>query len=285
MGTWGVSITGNDTAQDLKSEYQAAFFYFDVEIALQKIDEYVRKEGFDESDQEEWCNYYYSLADFMWKKGILTDSVCNKAIEMIDSEFGLELWAESGAKVLLKRKKALADFKAKLMSSQCEKKKIRINLYLSSVFESGDIIAFQLKTSDKAYLPEESNFDENFFREADGKFVVVRKIEDIISYRSAIVPEVADHWAVFQLYGKIFDSCPSISALSDLQWAKTGDANGVFVCESSMFYFKKRNYQIIGSNQNDIHATIEQYCGNENIFFGVNMNHYNADTELLNAIV
>jgi hypothetical protein len=25
---------------------------------------------FDETDEEEWCNYYYSLADYMWKHGI-----------------------------------------------------------------------------------------------------------------------------------------------------------------------------------------------------------------------
>lgn len=93
-GAWGASITGNDTAQDLISEYRAAFFYFDVETALKKIDEHVRNEGFDEADEEEWCNYYYSLADFMWKKGILTDSVKAKALEMIDSGFGLEAWAE-----------------------------------------------------------------------------------------------------------------------------------------------------------------------------------------------
>ena len=33
MGAWNASINGNDTAQDLKSEYQAAFFYNDVETA------------------------------------------------------------------------------------------------------------------------------------------------------------------------------------------------------------------------------------------------------------
>jgi hypothetical protein len=69
MGTWNVSINGNDTAQDLKSEYQAVFFYNDVDIALKKIDAYVRT-MFDETDEEEWCNYYYSLADYMWKHGI-----------------------------------------------------------------------------------------------------------------------------------------------------------------------------------------------------------------------
>ena len=87
MGAWSVSITGNDTAEDLKSEYQAAFFYYDIETALSKIDKYVRAVGFDESDEEEWCNYYYSLADFMWRKGILTDSIRDKAVQMIDSEF------------------------------------------------------------------------------------------------------------------------------------------------------------------------------------------------------
>ena len=75
MGTWSESICGNDTAQDLRAEYTAAFWKYDVEEALARIDEYVRSEMFDESDEEEWCNYYYSLADFMWKKGILTEAV------------------------------------------------------------------------------------------------------------------------------------------------------------------------------------------------------------------
>ena len=48
MGSWGAGISGNDTAMDLRSEYQAAFYYFDVETALEKIDAYVRREGFDE---------------------------------------------------------------------------------------------------------------------------------------------------------------------------------------------------------------------------------------------
>ena len=96
MGTWSPSICGNDTAQDLRMEYSAAFWKYGVEEALARIDEYVRSEMCDESDEEEWCNYYYSLADFMWKKGILTEAVKNKAIEMIDSGFGLEIWEYEG---------------------------------------------------------------------------------------------------------------------------------------------------------------------------------------------
>ena len=285
MGAWSVSITGNDTAEDLKSEYQAAFFYYDIETALSKIDEYVHTVGFDESDEEEWCNYYYSLADFMWRKGILTDSIRDKAVQMIDSEFGLEIWAESGEKVLSKRKKVLAELKSKLLSPQGAKKKIRVDLHLTSVFEVGDIVAFQIKTNDKTYLTDDSKFDEEFFKQADGKYVVVRKIEDHISYRSAIVPEVADHWIVFQLYSKMFEELPDVSALNNINWANTGDAMGTFVCESSLFYFKKRNYQVIGNNTNEVDIAVEKYRGNNFIFFSINMAHYNADTLLINAIV
>ena len=34
MGAWGVGITSNDAAQDLKKEFQAAFSYYDIETVL-----------------------------------------------------------------------------------------------------------------------------------------------------------------------------------------------------------------------------------------------------------
>ncbi len=72
VGAWSTSITGNDTAQDLRAEYACAFYYYkDVSEAVQKIEEYVASYGINESDPEEYCDYVYSLADFMWKKGIL----------------------------------------------------------------------------------------------------------------------------------------------------------------------------------------------------------------------
>ena len=115
MGSWGAGISGNDTAMDLRSEYQAAFYFYDVETALEKIDAYVRKEGFDESDAGEWCDYYYSLADFMWKKGILTEAVRDRAIGMIDAGFGLDIWEESGKAALRERNKVLEKFRENVL--------------------------------------------------------------------------------------------------------------------------------------------------------------------------
>ena len=96
MGSWSAGVWGNDTAEDLKFEYQCAFYRYDPEEAVRRLDEYVRTSIGDESDTIEWCNYIYSLADFMWKKGILTEAVKTAAVSMIDSGFGLDEWEKSG---------------------------------------------------------------------------------------------------------------------------------------------------------------------------------------------
>ena len=294
MGSWGAGISGNDTAMDLRSEYQAAFCHFDVETALEKIDAYVRHEGFDESDEGEWCDYYYSLADFMWKKGILTEEVKHRAIGMIDAGFGLEIWEESGKAALRERKKVLEKFREKLCSEQPAPKKIKINLYMKPVFQTGDVVAFQLQTKDQVYLPPDdprawlsSRFDEPFYRSCHGKWVVVRKAFDHVSYRSSIDPEVQDIWPYFQLYGAMFDECPTMEMLKDVPWAKTehNPGTGVFWTEGTLSYLKKRNYRIIGSSLADL-VTEEQVDWNsESIFFRSYGKECYADIALLNAIV
>ncbi len=291
MGAWSTSITGNDAAQDLRSEYQAAFSYYDKETALRKIDEYVRRAYCTPEDEGEWCDYFYSLADFMWKKGILTDAVRDEAIRMIDSGFGLDIWAEAGAKTLASRNKVLAAFREKLLSPQCAPKKIRVNLYLNPIYGPGQQVAIQLQTAKKTFLPNESLFDEDTFRAADGKWIVLRYLRDHISYRSCIVPEVADHWAQFQLYARLFDHCPTQAELSGVPFASLRDSefssrassSDYFTCESSMFYFKKRQAAVIGTDMNGL--DLPEVMNEAYVNFSINMSHYNPDTTLLNAIL
>ena len=295
MGAWDVGITSNDTAQDLKADFQAAFSYYDVETALAKINAYVRAEGFDESDESDWCDYYYSLANFMWKKGILTDEVRDTAVNMIDTGFGLEIWAEEGEKTLHKRKMALAKFREMLLSPQPAKKKIKVDLFLDSVFDIGDYVAFQLQTKDLCYLAAESSFDQDYFRSMDGKYVVIRKVQDHISYQSKIVPEVADHWIVYQLYCGFFDEIPDMSQLKDNHWAyKEGriayddppnKKSCYFYCESSLFYFKKRGYKVIGNSKKGIEESINANRMAHHLTIGRPSNRYNGDTYLIDCIL
>lgn len=281
MGAWNASINGNDTAQDLKSEYQAAFFYNDVETALAKIDTYVRS-MFDESDEEEWSCYFYSLAEFMWKHGILTEDVRARAIDMIDSGFGLEIWELEGTSTLNKRKKVLAEFRGKLLSPQPPKKEIRFNLHMKPIFQTGDLVALQLKTLDKHY-PAHSKLGEDIFKGYDGKYIVLRKVGDEISQYSSIEPQLKDYWAKFQLYNAIFDDCPSAEQLRNVPFVPTRD-NSTFTSESSLFHLKKRNCRVIGNNQDDL-PEFNKTHGLSFIFWGISTLWGSAELDILTAIL
>ncbi len=286
MGSWNTSITGNDTAQDLRSEYTVAFFHYDVAEALQKIDAFVRTEGFDESDEEEWCSYYYSLADFMWKKGILIDEVRDKAIGMIDSGFGLGLWAEAGEKVLASRKKKLEEFRTKLLSPQPSKKKIKPNVHLETIFEPGDIVAVKLQTAGKPYTEnDERPMTDDEFHAFDGKYILMQLIECRASWSSAIVPEVKDYWAYFRLFDGIYDEIPEnldFVSLSDANMLSGQKITGIFWCESSMYYFKRRSYRVIDNRRSLIEGIDSRK--NCSIFWGINKPWYNCDSALVAAM-
>ncbi|MBQ3526939.1 MAG: GNAT family N-acetyltransferase [Clostridia bacterium] len=286
MGTWNTSVTGNDTAKDLYIEYTAVFYKFDVEEALKRIDYYIRTEMFDESDEEEWCNYIYSLADFMWKKGILTDSIRNKAIEMIDSGFGLELWTEAGQKTLDSRKKKLAEFKEKLLSPQPSRKKIKPNVHTERIFDDGDIIAVQLQTSGKPYTEQESKpISEEVFHAFDGKYVLMQLVECYASWTSSIVPEVKDYWACFRLFDGVYDTIPNnVDALTlkDALIHQGHRVSSIFTCESNMFYFKRRNYKVI-CNRKDLLSVLDTNSNNS-IFWGINKPWSNPDSQIVAAM-
>ncbi len=286
MGTWSVSVTGNDTAKDLYIEYSAAFYKFDVEEALTRIDRYIRTEMCDESDEEEWCNYIYSLADFMWKKGILTDAVRAQAIGMIDSGFGLELWAEAGPKTLAARKKKLAEFREKLLSPLPPKKKIKPNVHTERILEDGDLVAVQLQTAGKPYTEADRRpLSEEAFHALDGKYVLMQLVHCFASWTSRIVPEVKDYWACFRLFDGMYDGVPENLDVSQLKEATIHHGNKIssaFTCESKIFYFNRRNYKVI-CNRKDLIADFKNK-GNNFIFWGINKPWLNPDSQLVAAM-
>ena len=286
MGEWSTSITGNDTAADLRSEYNAAFFYNDVPTALEKIESYVREHICNEDDKEEWCNYVYSLADYMWKKGILTDEIKERALNMIDSGFGLEIWSESGERALKGRKYALEKFRAQIISPQPAKKKIKVDAHLENVFNDGDIIAFQLQTAGKKYAASyDKPLTEEEFHALDGKYVVVQKISGYASWQSAIEPAVKDWWLIMRLFDGVYND-PSdfdLSTASDAAFSAYNEILPLFSCESSLFHFKRRKYVLLGNDTSDI----EKYSGYKvcNVMsMGANYDHYNTDSCLVGAI-
>ncbi len=295
MGAWSTSITGNDTAQDLRAEYTCAFYYYkDISEAVQKIEGYVTSIGINETDPEEYCDYVYSLADFMWKKGILTDEIRDRALKMIDSGFGLEIWEESGVRILKARQKALEKFRTQITSPMCAPQKIKLNINAKEIFEKGDLIAIKLMTSGKNYIDRVrwiKDISEEEFQRYDGKYILVQKIEDHYGWTSSIVPEIKSCWAIFKLFDGVYDEIPSIDDISTLKESiivGMHTLTSLFLCDSSMFYFKKRKYEVLGNYaytmlKDDSNDIIHFQYKTEHIFLGINKPWYNPDSVFVSA--
>ena len=282
MGVWSLSISGNDTAMDLRSEYQAAFYAYDAENALEKIDACVRMDYGIQPDDDDWVNYYYSLADFMWKHGILTDAVRDEAIRLIDTRHGMELYEAEGPTITRKREKLLNEFKEKLLSEQPPRKKIQVNLYMESIFETGDLIAVRLSTADR-YHAEKCILSEEEFHAQDGKYVVFRKVGEHVSYTAAVAPQVRDIWPDFQMYKKVFDRIPEPDALKGILFAVFRDGRNVFTTQGSMTLFKRKKAVVIGRDMRGLQQAGSN-SGNEMILLGSKNPWSDAETELLNRI-
>ena len=287
MGAWSAGINGNDTAQDLWSEYTAAFWYYDVPTALDKIEGYVRT-MFDETDEDEWCCYVYSLADFMWKKGILTEEVRDRAVGMIDSGFGLDAWREAGEKTLQKRQKALQELRTELLSPLPPKKRIKPDVHTSDYYEIGDVFAVQFQTKDKPFVKhKDSGVTQEAFEALGGKYFLVQKVAVLKSWQSACVPEVADHWLIFRLFAGIYDRPP---ALHDVGSLTPVDIEGVFptfITESSGVYFKRRKAVLLTNDksgcEDDPDKTPPYLRGH--IYFGINKPWSNPDSVIAASLL
>ncbi len=299
MGAWSASVNGNDTAQDLLPEYSAAFYKYPVEEALEKLDAYVRANFCDESDPEEWVNYYYSLADFLWKKGILPDRVRDRAVEMIDSRFGMELWEQEEKSLLRQREKALAQLRQRLLSPLSPKKKIKPKVHMNPIFQPGDLIAVRLRTAGRSYVFHHSEkgggliHTQEEFQALDGKYVVIQLIQCHASWSSAFAPEIKDWWAYFRLFEGVHDGPPvglDPDSLRPVLFDNSGEGlypgyeqyHGGFYCESSMFWFKKRDYVLLGNRPVRSHS-FEQ-CRYFPLIWGMDKPWSNPDSELISAM-
>lgn len=121
MGAWGPAIFSDDTAADIRGEYRELLEdqIPDEEAAARIIEEYQHL------DEDEAHVLWLALAAAQAEVGRLEDHVKAVALDVIDSDRGLELWEEAGPKELAKRKAALAKLRAELTGPQVPRKALR----------------------------------------------------------------------------------------------------------------------------------------------------------------
>lgn len=121
MGTWGVGIFQNDTADDVR-------YYYKAKLKKGKSDEEALREIIEESkdyiyEDDDKYDFWFGLADLTYDLGRLTDEVKTKALKLIECGSDLDRWEDSDCK---KREKQLDKLKEKLLSEPLPRKNIPI---------------------------------------------------------------------------------------------------------------------------------------------------------------
>lgn len=237
MGAWGVGITANDLAQDLKLEYAAVFSTVAPEEGVVLLDRLVRETWLEGAeDGETWVDYVYSLADFMWRHGILTGEVKARAMDLLKRRSGEERYREAGTGPA--REKALSAFEEKLNAPQPPKRKPRIRVNRRPVFKVGDVLAVPLRPEGRFYFSSKYLGPEEFSG-SGGHWVLLRKTGDSISWRSELVPEVQDIWPVFQLGQRCYTELPKAG-----DWLNEYPA-GKFFSDGTIAPYRRQGVQVI----------------------------------------
>ena len=146
MGTWGISVSSNDTFAEV---YDSYFNYYNDNWEIDLIVKQLEKEYQETIEiEEDSDNFWLALAKALWECKALEVTIFDKVKEIINSGHDLRIWRELGASEqdLKKRKAVLDKFLIQISTPKDNpkaRKKIKVKL-LPSVFEKGDCLAFKM---------------------------------------------------------------------------------------------------------------------------------------------
>jgi Domain of unknown function (DUF4259) len=148
MGAWGPAIFSDDTALDIRGDYRELLEdqVPDDEATRRVIEEYRHL------DADEEHVLWLALATAQSQLGRLDDEVKTRALEVIDTERGLELWAEAGPKELQKRKDALAKLRTQVAGPQPARKAVRRPWRHETDLRPGDVLSYTASSGTMSLL-------------------------------------------------------------------------------------------------------------------------------------
>ncbi len=153
MGVWGPGIYSNDTASDVRDMCQEIFPFVNLEEGNKIIfEEYKDMLDMNLMD-DDYASFWYALADWQWKHGMLTDEIRDKTLKLLENYTGLSEWEADASKAKVKKRKDVLDkLKEQLLSPQPPLKKTKANL-MKPKHKPGDIIIFRLSEKKCEYNP------------------------------------------------------------------------------------------------------------------------------------
>lgn len=141
MGVWGAGIFDSDTGLDIRGDFR------DMMGDGVPVDEAVAKliEQYDPDDcEEEAAEFWFALASAQIQTGRLTELVKKRALELIASGDGLEVFARDCPEALPARKRAIKLLEKRILGPQKKPTKIKKAFVDTIEWEAGDGLAYQL---------------------------------------------------------------------------------------------------------------------------------------------
>lgn len=172
MGTWGTGIYGNDTAEDVREFCNEIFPLVSVEEGNRIVFREFKDILEDDLIDDDYASFWYSLADWQWKHGILCEDIRMKTIQLLNDHAGIQDWEESARKSDVRKRKAVMDrLKFQLQNTMPPKKLPKAKLSKPK-HKPGDIIIFRAKEKENddelgwersvGYIPFE--YDSQYIR-------------------------------------------------------------------------------------------------------------------------
>ena len=305
MGTWGTGIYSNDTAEDVRDACKDIFAVYDVnegcKILFQSFKELLEQDFID----NDCASFWYALSDWLWKHGMLTEFVKDKALSLLSSYAGIEEWEEANEpKNVLKRRKVLDDLKIQLQKEQPFLKKPKLHL-VKPKHKPGDIIVFKatdfIDEWDSSWHIEnltipymfldrsiaDSSYENVNGYNAHGKFMAILCVGSNKVKHSEYLSEAFDEYSSYVWYDYLSEEKPCVAKLQlcgflpmiscDLEDFNKHITKSIsWIYHFSMFCesFKDDDYIVFESKIQDMNGEVMRF---EQLFSG---KYYSTDYHL-----
>ena len=234
MGTWGTGIYSNDIAEDIRDMCKDIFSFVDVKegnsIILREYKEIIESDIVD----DEYASFWYALADWQWKHGILNDEIRAKTMELLENYAGISDWEESASKADVKKRIAVMDKLKIQLTSPMPPVKLTKGKLLKPKHRVGDVLIFQTCLSDeikfgydwweikevyKRYIFKKNMGSDNIdvlhpSFDAYNQYMAILCVGTEKKQHSPYLPNLYDEYSVYAYYDYISKDKPS---LIDLQ--------------------------------------------------------------------
>ena len=232
MGAWGPGIYSNDTSLDVRDTCREIFPF----VSLEEGNKIIFEEYKDMLDMnlmdDDYASFWYALADWQWKHGMLNKEIKDKTLELLENYIGLSEWEADASKTTVKKRRDVLDkLKEQLLSPQPPFKKPKANL-IKPKHKPGDIVIFKsldhpiwdgiilsdpflLYIDNKSHIrdvQEESQLDISF----QNKYMALLCVGSVFEKRYNRYLNIMDEHSVYAVYDYLSDTEPTLEVLKSV---------------------------------------------------------------------